>query len=219
MPEEKHTRKDIMKIGPCKDEITMNIVLSLLTVVMFGVLFYQMIAHPVTPEMNPHVADHPNENAYFLAFTLFGFVLCEALIFGSILYFGRSITLDAEGCRFSFRGFEKKFRWEELDVQYYENLKHSYLSSCLSNREADGPGILINVKGRKYNPKRPAMAYCYTFHPMTSVFLRFRGPKDDLKSWKYNNTVVGYTLKREELLAVLEELGHCPEVPEIQYRR
>lgn len=219
MPEEKHTRKDIMKIGPCKDEITMNIVLSLLTVVMFGVLFYQMIAHPVTPEMNPHVADHPNENAYFLAFTLFGFVLCEALIFGSILYFGRSITLDAEGCRFSFRGFEKKFRWEELDVQYYENLKHSYLSSCLSNREADGPGILINVKGRKYNPKRPAMAYCYTFHPMTSVFLRFRGPKDDLKSWQFNNTTVGYTIRREELLAVLKELGHCPEVPEIQYRR
>ena len=178
-----------------------------------------MITDPVTPEMNPHMADYPNINAYFLAFTLFGFVLCEALIFGSILYFGRTITLDAEGCCFCFRSFEKKFRWEELDVQYYENPKHDYLASCLSNREASGPGILINVKGRKYNPKKPAMAYCYTFHPMTSVFLRFRGPKDDLKSWKFNNTTVGYTIKREELLAVLEELGQCPEVPEIQYRR
>ena len=28
----------------------------------------------------------------------------------------------------------------------------------------------------------------------------------------------GYAIKREELLAVLEELGQCPEVPEIQYR-
>ena len=208
-----------MKIGPCKDEVAMEVVASLLTVVLFGIIFYQMIAHPVTPEMNPHMADHPNINAYFLAFTLFAFVFGEAWIFGSMVYFGRTITLDAEGCCFSCRGFEKKFPWEELDVQYYENLKHNYLASCLCNREASGPGILINVKGRKYNPKLPAMAYCYTFHPMTSVFLRFRGRLDDLSPWKHSVNSFGYTIKREELLAALEELGHCPEVPEIQYRR
>lgn len=54
---------------------------------------------------------------------------------------------------------------------------------------------------------------------MTSVFLRFRGRLDDLGRWERPGDILGYTLKREELLAVLEELGHCPEVPEIQYRR
>ena len=202
-----------MKIGPCKNETAMQIAALLFGDVIFGFIFYQMIAHPVTPDINPHVADCPNANAYFFALILLAFVFGEVSVLSPMVYFGRTITLGAEGCCFSFRSFEKKFRWEELDVQYYENLKHSYLSSCLSTGGANGPGILINVKGRKYNPKKPAMAYCYTFHPMTSVFFRFRGSKDDLKSWQFNHPTVGYTIKREELLAVLGALGQCPEVP------
>lgn len=193
-----------MKIGPCKDEFAAFVFLLLFSLVMFGAFY--------TAEIAPYSA---TEDAILLAVTIFLCAMAEAVSVSSMLYFGRTITLDSEGCCFSFRGFEKKYRWEELDVQYYEN-DHSH--SRLGNREADGPGILINVKGRKYNPKWAAMTYCYTFHPMTSVFLRFRGPKDDLKSWKFNHTIVGYTIKREELLAVLEELGQCPEVPEIQYR-
>ena len=78
----------------------------------------------------------------------------------------------------------------------------------------NSPGILINVKGRKYNPKKPAMAYCYNFHPMTSVFLSFRQPWDDRDPRERAPMLRGYVIKREELLAVLKELGQCPEVPE-----
>ena len=150
------------------------------------------------------------EDAILLAVTIFLCGMMEAMMVSSMVYFGRTITLDSEGCCFSFRGFEKKFRWEELDVQYYEN-DHSH--SRLGNREAEGPGILINVKGRKYRSKLPAMTYCYFFHPKTSVFLRFRKPLDDLDPWKHSITVLGYAIKREELLAVLKELDQCPEVP------
>lgn len=198
-----------MKIGPCKKETVMQIEGLLLFAVIFGFMFYQMIAHPITQDVNSHAADYTKVDAYLFALMLFTFVVCEATIFCAMVYYGRTITLDAEGCCFSFRSFEKKFPWEELDVQHCENE-----DVRISNRyQANGPGILINVKGRKYNPKWAAMTYCDTFHPMTSVFLRFRGPKDDLKSWKFNHTIVGYTIKREELLAVLEELGQCPEVP------
>ena len=189
-----------MKISPCKDEFVTFVAFLVFPFATFGI-FYTAF------EIGTHSA---TEDAILLAVTIIYSVMSGVLIVGPMVYFGRTITMDSEGCCFSFHSFEKEFRWEELDVQYYEN-DHSH--SRLGNREADGPGILINVKGRKYNPKWAAMTYCYTFHPMTSVFLRFRGPKDDLKSWKFNHTIVGYTIKREELLAVLEELGQCPEVP------
>ena len=189
-----------MKIGPCKDETTLYIVFLPIPFVLFGT-FYMAF------EIGTNSA---TEDAILLAVTIFLCGMMEAMMVSSMVYFGRTITLDSEGCCFSFRGFEKKFRWEELDVQYYEN-DHSH--SRLGNREAEGPGILINVKGRKYRSKLPAMTYCYFFHPMTSVFLRFRKPLDDLDPWKHSITVLGYAIKREELLAVLKELDQCPEVP------
>lgn len=194
-----------MKIGPCKNELVAFVVFLVFPFAMFGI-FYNAF------EIGTHSA---TEDALLLTFIIIFSVASGAWIVGSIIYFGRTIILDSEGCCFSFRGFEKKFRWEELDIQYYEN-DHSH--SRLGNREAEGPGILINVKGRKYRSKLPAMTYCYFFHPMTSVFLRFRKPLDDLDPWKHSITVLGYAIKREDLLAVLEELGQCPEVPEIQYR-
>lgn len=127
------------------------------------------------------------------------------------LYLSRTITLDDEGCCYSIWGVKRKFKWEDLTIQYCEN--RSPLFGLCAISPIYGPGILINVKGRKYRSKLPAMTYCETFHPMTSVFLRFRGPRDDLKSWQFNHPIIGYTLKREELLAALEELGQCPEVP------
>lgn len=189
-----------MKIGPCKDEFAVCVLLLLFPLVMFGAFY--------TAEIAPYSA---TEDAILLAVTIFLCAMAEAVSVSSMVYFGRTITLDSEGCCFSFRGFEKKYRWEELDVQYYEN-DHSH--SRLGNREADGPGILINIKGRKYNPKQAAMEYCYLFHPMTSVFLRFRKPLDDLDPWKHSLTCLGYAIKREELLAALRSFGQCPEVPE-----
>lgn len=149
------------------------------------------------------------EDAILLAVTIFLCGMMEAMMVSSMVYFGRTITLDSEGCCFSFHGFEKKYRWEELDVQYYKNV-YKYRPGNGNN----SPGILINVKGRKYNPKKPAMDYCSTFHPMTSVFLSFPIPWDDLDPWKRSPMIRGYVIKREELLAVLEKLGHCPEVPD-----
>ena len=190
-----------MKIGPCKSEFVAFVVFLVFPFAMFGI-FYNAF------EIGTHSA---TEDAILLAVTIIYSVMSGVLIVGPMVYFGRTITMDSEGCCFSFHSFEKEFRWEELDVQYYEN-DHSH--SRLDNREAKGPGILINVKGRKYRSKLPAMTYCYTFHPMTSVFLRFRQPLDDLDPWKHSMTILGYAIKREDLLAVLEELGQCPEVPE-----
>lgn len=193
-----------MKIGPCKDETALYIVFLPIPFVLFGT-FYTAF------EIGTHSA---TEDAILLAVTIFLCAMLEAVSVSAMVYFGRTITMDPEGCCFSFRGLEKKFRWEELDVQYYENV-HKYRTG----HEINGPGILINVKGRKYNPKKPAMAYCYNFHPMTSVFLSFREPWDDRDPRERAPMLRGYVMKREELLAVLEELGQCPEVPEIQYRR
>lgn len=187
-----------MKIDPC-EETTVAVVSSLFPFALFGI-FYGAF------EIGTNSA---TEDALLLAVTIVVCVLWEAVSVSAMVYFGRTITLDSEGCRFSFRSFEKKYRWEELDVQYYEN-DHSHRT----RREASGPGILINVKGRKYHPKQAAMEYCYRFHPMTSVFLRFRQPLDDLDPRKHSVTCLGYAIKREELLAVLKELGQCPEVPE-----
>ena len=192
-----------MKIGPCKDEFVTFVAFLVFPFATFGI-FYTAF------EIGTHSA---TEDAILLAVTIICSVMSGVWIVGSMVYFGRTITLDPEGCCFSFLGFEKKFRWEELDVQYYENV-HKYRPG----HEIAGPGILINVKGRKYRSKLPAMTYCYFFHPMTSVFLRFRKPLDDLDPWKHSITLLGYAIKREDLLAVLEELGQCPEVPEIQYR-
>ena len=188
-----------MKIGPCKDETALYIVFLPIPFVLFGT-FYTAF------EIGTHSA---TEDAILLAVTILLSAMAGAMSVSGMVYFGRTITLDFEGCCFSFRSFEKKFRWEELDVQYYEN-DHSHRT----RREASGPGILINVKGRKYHPKQAAMEYCYRFHPMTSVFLRFRQPLDDLDPWKHSITVLGYAIKREELLAALEAFGHCPEVPD-----
>ena len=188
-----------MKIGPCKDETAMHIAFMPLALVLFWV-FYNAF------EIGTHSA---TEDALLLAVTILLSAMAGAMSVSGMVYFGRTITLDFEGCCFSFRSFEKKFRWEELDVQYYENV-HKYRTG----HEINGPGILINVKGRKYNPKKPAMAYCYNFHPMTSVFLSFREPWDDLDPWKRSPMIRGYVIKREELLAALKSFGQCPEVPD-----
>ncbi len=188
-----------MEIGPCKDETDMHIAFMPLALVLFWV-FYNAF------EIGTHSA---TEDALFLAVTIFLCAISGVVCISAVVYFGRTITLDSEGCCFSFHGFEKKYRWEELDVQYYKNVYKYRPGNGINS-----PGILINVKGRKYNPKKPAMDYCSTFHPMTSVFLSFPIPWDDLDPWKRSPMIRGYVIKREELLAVLEKLGHCPEVPD-----
>ena len=189
-----------MKIGPCKDEFAAFVFLLWFPFVM-GVTLYSAF------EIGTH---SPTENALLLTFIIIFAVASGAWIIGSMVYFGRTITLDSEGCCFSFHRFEKKFRWEELDVQYYKNDHFHNIGN-----EIASPGILINVRGRKHHSKLPAMTYCYTFHPMTSVFLSFPIPWDDRDPRERAPMLRGYVMKREELLAVLEELGQCPEVPEV----
>ena len=188
-----------MKIDLCKDETTAAVVSSLFPFATFGIFYsaFKIGTNSAT------------EDAILLAVTILLSAMAGAMSVSGMVYFGRTITLDFEGCCFSFRSFEKKFRWEELDVQYYEN-DHSHSTG----NEIASPGILINVKGRKYRSKLPAMTYCYTFHPMTSVFLSFPVPWDDRDPWKRSAMVRGYVIKREELLAALKELGQCPEVPD-----
>ena len=188
-----------MKIGPCKDETDIRIAFMPLALVLFWV-FYNAF------EIGTHSA---TEDAILLAVTIFLCAMWEVVCISEVVYLGRTITLDSEGCCFSFHGFEKKYRWEELDVQYYKNIYKYRPGNGINS-----PGILINVKGRKYNPKKPAMDYCSTFHPMTSVFLSFPIPWDDRDPRERAPMLRGYVIKREELLAVLEELGQCPEVPD-----
>ena len=99
-----------MKIGPCKDETTLYIVFLPIPFVLFGT-FYMAF------EIGTNSA---TEDAILLAVTIFLCGMMEAMMVSSMVYFGRTITLDSEGCCFSFHGFEKKYRWEELDVQYYK---------------------------------------------------------------------------------------------------
>lgn len=49
---------------------------------------------------------------------------------------------------------------------------------------------------------------------MTSVYLSFREPWDDRDPRERAPMIRGYVMRREELLAGLEELGQFPEVPD-----
>ena len=115
-----------MKIGPCKDETALYIVFLPIPFVLFGT-FYTAF------EIGTHSA---TEDAILLAVTIIYSVMSGVWIVGSMVYFGRTITLDSEGCCFSFRGFEKKFRWEELDVQYYKNEPMVPAFSSMSKAES-----------------------------------------------------------------------------------
>ena len=90
-----------MKIGPCKDETAMHIAFMPLALVLFWV-FYNAF------EIGTHSA---TEDAILLAVTIFLCAMLVVVCISTVVYFGRTITLDSEGCCFSFRGFEKKFRW------------------------------------------------------------------------------------------------------------
>ena len=89
-----------MKIGPCKDETALYIVFLPIPFVLFGT-FYTAF------EIGTHSA---TENAILLAVTIFLCAMLEAVSVSAMVYFGRTITMDPEGCCFSFRGLEKKFR-------------------------------------------------------------------------------------------------------------
>ena len=104
-----------MKIGPCKSEFVAFVVFLVFPFATFGI-FYTAF------EIGTHSA---TEDAILLAVTIIYSVMSGVLIVGPMVYFGRTITMDSEGCCFSFHSFEKEFRWEELDVQYYEN-DHSH---------------------------------------------------------------------------------------------
>lgn len=120
-----------MKIGPCKDEFYGYVFLLLFPFVAYVACYNGF-------EIGTHSA---TEDALLLTSIIIFSVASGAWVVGSMVYFGRTRTLDSEGCRFCFGGFEKKYRWEELDVQYYENI-HDHVFG----HEIISPGILINVK-------------------------------------------------------------------------
>lgn len=128
------------------------------------------------------------------------------LIIAIPLYFSRTITLDREGCCFRFLCFRRRFRWEELTVQSWEN-RSPVLGFSRWFFPLHGPGILINVKGRVYHDHWEAGAYCLIFHPMTSVFLRFLPPMGE-------NGDIGYGADRNRLLAALDSFSQCPGIPQ-----
>lgn len=149
-------------------------------------------------------ADVP-ENVFPLSILLGTILWCllALLIVDISLYFSRTITLDNEGCCYRFWGFRRKFKWEELTVQYCEN-SNPVLGFSSRLFPLHGPGILISRKGRTYSEFWEAGAFCLLFHPMTSVFLLFAPPTGG--RWRSSRNPV-YAADREALLAALKSFG------------
>ena len=132
------------------------------------------------------------------------------LMIATSLYFSRTITLDNEGCCYRFWGFRRKFKWEELTVQYCEN-SNPVLGFSSRFFPLHGPGILISRKGRTYSEFWEAGAFCLLFHPTTSVFLLFAPPTGG--RWRSSRSPV-YAADREALLAALKSFGQNPDIPD-----
>ena len=124
------------------------------------------------------------------------------------LYFSRTITLDEEGCCYCIWKFRRKFKWEELTVQYCEN-SNPVLGFSSRLFPLHGPGILISRKGRTYSEFWEAGAFCLLFHPMTSVFLLFAPPTGG--RWRSSRNPV-YAVDREALRAALKSFGQWPSI-------
>ncbi len=113
------------------------------------------------------------------------------------IYSGRSFILDARGWTISSGRYQKTYFWDEVTVPYCKNDHGISLDDWIR------PGILLTASPLKKPSKLNAMPACIFYHPLISVFLRFR--TDDTNYIAANITYEGYVVEKEELLAFIIE--------------
>lgn len=176
-----------MKIDPCRDELLPNMIfLPLYYVIMFFL------------------------NWYF-GWELF-VIVCSVIAIGvitvmagwSYLYMGRTIYLTSEGCTFSSFMYSKAYEWKDLNVQFCQN---EYSSSYFL--DIPGPGIMIYDKTLKLPSSRVSASWCRIWHPVRSVFIRFRSEQDCIHSIEKATSkyTYGYAVEKDVIEGYLKSIG------------
>ncbi len=119
----------------------------------------------------------------------------------NFVYFTRTIVLDCKGCTFSFLGFQRNYKWSDLNVCLCENTHQFNFYD-----ESMGPGVLLCPKEAKCPRKKPAMAFCRHSHPFSSVFLRYKTLEDDERITTGKVHYYGYSVEKNALLDYLKSI-------------
>ena len=118
------------------------------------------------------------------------------------VYLGRTIYIDREGCTFRVLGYSKKYNWDSLNVQICHADTFRFSDSDIA-----GPGLLIGPKAMRNSKHIAPMTYCRYRHPFSSVYIRYRTPKDDLRKVTGKTVYSGFTEDRRILQEVLASAG------------
>lgn len=118
------------------------------------------------------------------------------------LYLSRTIFIDQDGCTISVCGYSKKYDWDSLKVQICDEK-----SFIFSDSDTAGPGLLIGPKTLLTNKIIAPMTYCRYRHPFSSVYIRYRTPKDDQRKVTGKTVYHGYTEERDTILDYLDSIG------------
>ena len=120
------------------------------------------------------------------------------------IYLGRTITLTPDGCVFSIMKHRWVYKWADLKIQDCENRPRI---SCYL--DVFGPGIIICDKSLEMPENKAGPAFCRSRHPIKSVFIRFKTPKDTSINAESGprNYIYGYAVEKEEILGYLKSIG------------
>ncbi len=170
-----------MKIGFCKDDLTVLLFAVLPTTFVATILFcyqdgwsfFSLIAYP----------------ALFL-------IVCLLQV-PDVLYLSRTISLEPDGVTVSIWKYQKHYCWNELTVFYCQN-RHG-----ISIDDWPKLGLLITAVPFRKLYRFTAQSTCIYTHPVRSVFLRFQTEDTDYTTAKL--VYKGYVIEKEKLLRFLSE--------------
>ena len=178
-----------MEIKPCKDDTHSLLGVCLVVVLCEIVLLYIRRFEPI----------------FVIAALLVNTVLGIGQL-RDLVYLYRTISIDSEGCTFSFRKWSKRYGWADLKVQLCEEKHFRFYDSDIS-----GPGILICPKSLNCTGKIPYMTFCRYKSPFSSVYIRYKTPEDERKTIHGKNVYYGYTAEREMLTDYLQSIDVSPQ--------
>ena len=118
------------------------------------------------------------------------------------VYLSRIICLDQSGCTFRVRGYSKQYSWDQLKVQICDENTIKFTDS-----DTMGPGLQIGPKTMLTSKRIAPMTYCRYRHPFSSVYIRYRTPKDDQRKVTGKTVYHGYTEERDTILDYLDSIG------------
>ncbi len=120
------------------------------------------------------------------------------------LYLSRRIVLDEVGCTFISGKRKKRFTWQEMNVQYVDEL-----SVLFADCEIAGDGVIISANPISKSTYIGAMTYCKFTHPFTSVFIRFGPSPENIKKAAGKFIYGGFFQNRSDLRNYLESINVC----------